>query len=193
MLLQKEKKDFVSKQANFSEFLKDFKAFWPKFIAHHNDAKWHDDDFISLRSLLPHGHAGLVIDFAENYSHQPRFEHQSKYFSQVQTTIVPVVLMLRVDDLANISTEAKSELLKLLEDCEQPPVVSETHYLISSDMNHDNAFIQKGLDDHIIPYIKAASPTTTSLHIRSDGCKVGLDCFALHLIHLCRQSLDVHI
>lgn len=167
-----EKKDFVSRRVHFSEFLKQLKEYWPKFIAHHNDAKWHDDDFIALKTSLPLGHVGLVIDYAENYSHQPRFEHQSKYFSQVQTTIVPVVLMFRVEDLVNITEEEKTHLLKLLDDHEQPHVVSETHFLISSDMSHDNAFVQKGLDDHVIPYLKSAAPGTTSLHIRSDGCKV---------------------
>lgn len=69
--------------------------YWPKFIAHHNDAKWLDDDFVALKLNLRRGHVAFVIDFAENYAHKPKFEHQSKYFTQVQTTIVPVVLMLR--------------------------------------------------------------------------------------------------
>ena len=56
---------------------------------------------------------GAVIDFAENYSHEPRFEHQSKYFSQVQSTIVPVVLMFRVEDLTNISEEEHAKLIAL--------------------------------------------------------------------------------
>lgn len=77
------KKDFVSVQLPFSEFKTKFVEYWPKFIAHHNDAKWHDDDFAALRLNLPRGHVAFVIDFAENYSHEPKFEHQSKYFSQV--------------------------------------------------------------------------------------------------------------
>lgn len=162
----------MSRRVDFSIFLEALKAYWPKFIAHHNDAKWHDDDFVALKTCLPRSHVGLVIDYAENYSHQPRFEHQSKYFSQVQTTIVPVVLMIRVEDLVNVTDEERAHLLQLLDDNHLPHVVSETHFLISSDMTHDNAFIQKGLDDHIIPYIKSAVPSTESLHVRSDGCKV---------------------
>lgn len=84
----KERKDFCSAELSFSEFRADFIKYWPKFIAHHNDARWHDDDFATLKSQLPLGFAGLVIDFAENYTHEPRIEHQSKYFSQTQTTIV---------------------------------------------------------------------------------------------------------
>ena len=79
----KKKKDFVSRSVPFSEFKAELAAYWPKFILHHNDAKWHDDDFIALKARLPRGHAALVIDYAENYTHEPHFEHQSKYFSQV--------------------------------------------------------------------------------------------------------------
>jgi hypothetical protein len=35
----KEKKDFVSKELPYSEFEAEFKKYWPKFIAHHNDAR----------------------------------------------------------------------------------------------------------------------------------------------------------
>lgn len=166
-----EKKDFVSKKVSFSEFLQAFTSYWPKFITHHNDAKWHDDDFISMKTKLRRGHVVMVIDFAENYSHQPRFEHQSKYFSQVQTTIVPVVLMLRVEDAINIGEGEKGELIELFSKLDLPPVICETHFIISSDMQHDNPFVQKGLDDHIIPYIQSAMPATTCIHVRSDGCK----------------------
>ena len=38
---------------------------------------------MALKNKLPRGRAALVIDYAQNYSHEPRFEHQSKYFSQV--------------------------------------------------------------------------------------------------------------
>lgn len=80
---QKVKKDFVSKQVPFSEFKEELSKYWPKFIAHHNDAKWHDNDFIAMKLKLPRGRCVIVIDYSENFSHEPRFEHQSKYFSQV--------------------------------------------------------------------------------------------------------------
>lgn len=169
---EKDRKDFVSVVRSFSEFKSKLEEYWPKFIAHHNDAKWHDDDFVSLKNSLKRGHVAMVIDFAENYSHQPRFEHQSKYFSQVQTTIVPVVVMFRIEDLLNVSEAERQELLELFDKHALPHVVTETHFLISSDMQHDNAFIQKGFDDHVIPYITSVASATTVLHIRSDGCKV---------------------
>lgn len=159
--------DFVSKQVPLSEFKQEFDNYWPKFIAHHNDAKWLDNnDFLALKRKLPRGRVAFVIDFAENYSHKPRFEHKSKYFSQVQTTILPVVCMIRVDDLKNMSEAEREELLHMLDEMGLPHVISENHFIISSDMEHDNAFVQKALDDFILPYLKE---NVTDVYVRSDG------------------------
>lgn len=73
----------MSLELPWSRFREKLETYWPKFIAHHNDAKWLDDDFVALKSNLKCEHVAFVIDFAENYSHKPKFEHQSKYFSQV--------------------------------------------------------------------------------------------------------------
>jgi hypothetical protein len=139
-------------------------------------SRWHDNDFVAIKTKLPRGRAAAVIDYAENYSHEPRFEHQSKYFSQVQTTIVPVVLMFRVEDLENIDAAEKEQMLALFAKYDLPSVISETHYVISSDMQHDNAMIQKLLDDFILPYIQKVAPTVEHVHVRSDGCKAQFKC-----------------
>jgi len=198
---EKEKKDFVTVTVPFSEWLKELREFWPKFIRHHNDAKWHDDDFAAMRTKLLRGMVCVVIDFAQNYAHEPRDEHQSKYFSQVrsrtpnqhariatsltcparprapdrsqvQSTLVPVVLVINVEDLTNITDERRSELVAYFDEHDLPHVVTETHFVISSDLQHDNALIQKIFDDFIMPYIKKNAPSVNELHVRSDGCKV---------------------
>lgn len=183
------KKDFKSVEVPFSQFKDDFVDYWPKFIAHHNDAHWHDADFNSLKDNLPEGSAALVIDFAENYAHEPRIEHQSKYFAQTQTTIVPIVVMFRVEDLKNISEERRTELLSYFTTNDLPSVISETHFVISADMQHDNAFIRKALDDFIMPYIKNVAPAVRTLHGRSDGCKAQFKC-ASHFDWVSRQSKE---
>ena len=99
---QKEKKEFQKQSVPISEFINDLRAFWPKFIAHHNDAKWLDSDWTAMKVKLPRGSGVAVIDFAQNYAHEPRFEHQSNFFSQTQTTILPIVLRFRIEDLTNI-------------------------------------------------------------------------------------------
>ncbi|KAL3928504.1 MAG: hypothetical protein SGPRY_002356, partial [Prymnesium sp.] len=120
---------------------------------------------------LPRGRVGLVIDVAENYTHAPRFEHQSRYFSQVQTTILPIVLMFRVEDLVNIASESeRSDLIALFNKHKLAHVISETQFIISADMQHDQAMVQKVLDDKIVPYIAKAAPRTTHIEGPSDGC-----------------------
>mmetsp|Transcript_37773 Transcript_37773/g.93779 ORF Transcript_37773/g.93779 Transcript_37773/m.93779 type:complete len:677 (-) Transcript_37773:42-2072(-) len=183
----RDKKDFVSVYVTFSEWEKEMREFWPVFIAHHNDAKWHDDDFASMRTMLRRGMACVVIDFAQNYSHEPRFENQSKYFSQVQTTIVPVVLGLRVEDLRNITDERRAELIAYFDANNLPHVVTETHFVISSDLQHDNAFIL--FDDLICPYLKENAPDVTDLHVHSDGCKAQFKC-ASNFYWVSRQSKE---
>jgi hypothetical protein len=113
----------------------------------------------------------------------------------VQTTIVPVVIVVRVEDLRNITEERRAELIEYFDKNNLPRVVTETHYIISSDLQHDNAIIQKIFDDFICPYLKEHAPDVTKMHVRSDGCKVrsALDssCRAattqqsLHLIFMC--------
>ena len=50
-------------------------------------------------------------------------------------------------------------------------VVVETHYVLSSDMQHDSAFVQKAFDDHIFPYVKSVTSGIKTVCVRSDGCK----------------------
>ena len=154
------------------------REYWPKFIAHHNDARWLDEDWTAMKRDLPRGSCVAVLDFAENYAHEPRYEHQSKYFSQTQTTILPVVLRFRIEDLTDESLPParKAELLAYCQEHDVPPVIVETHFVLSNDMQHDNAFVQRALDDLITPYIKSVAPSVTRFFVRSDGCKAQFKC-----------------
>ena len=51
---------------------------------------------------------------------------------KVQTTIVPVVIMLRVEDLTNIDDAEKATLIALFDELKLPHVISQTHLVISS-------------------------------------------------------------
>lgn len=57
-------------------------------------------------------------------------------------------------------------------------VVSETHFVVSSDMQHDNAMVHKVFDDFVVPFLKKNTPSVTDLRIRSDGCIALLQCEA---------------
>lgn len=80
--------------------------------------------------------------------------------------------MLRVEDTTNISSEEKAELIDLFDKLNLPRVISETHFIISGDMVHDNAFVKKAMDDHVIPYILRVMQDVRWIHVQSDGCKV---------------------
>ena len=57
----------------------------PKFLWHHELAKWQDADWAELKQYFPRGTVVAVIDYAENYTHSPRMEHQSKWVSSSMT------------------------------------------------------------------------------------------------------------
>ncbi|KAL3910233.1 MAG: hypothetical protein SGPRY_009134 [Prymnesium sp.] len=95
--------------------------------------------------------------------------------------------MFRIEDLVNISEERRAELIAYFDAHSQPRVISETHFIISADMQHDNAFVRKVLDGFIIPYIKKAAPTVISVRGRSDGCKAQFEC-ASHFDWVLAQS-----
>ena len=142
-----------------------------------------------MKRDLPCGHVVAVIDFAQNYAHEPRFEHQSNFFSQTQTTILPIVLRFRIEDLTNIDETRRAELIAFCDKHELPHVITETHYVISSDMQHDSAFVQKAFDDHIFPYIKSVTHGITTVCVRSDGCKAQFKC-TTHFNWISRQSTE---
>ena len=95
-----------------------------------------------------------------------KFSSVAPHSWQVQSTIIPVVLMVHVEDMTNISDAEKAALITMFKEKGLPPIVCETHYVISSDTSHDNAMIQKLLDDKIIPYLKQHAPSVTTVHIK---------------------------
>lgn len=56
-------------------------------------------------------------------------------------------------------------------------------------MQHDNAMIQKLLDNFILPYIKKVAPTVAHVYVRSDGCKAQFKC-ANNFFWVSRQKVE---
>ena len=46
----RDRKDFVKCTVPISVLLDDMKEYWPKFICHHNDAKWQDKDWDAMKT-----------------------------------------------------------------------------------------------------------------------------------------------
>ena len=80
-------------------------------------------------------------------------------------------------------------LIQVFDDEGLPHIISETHFLISSDTQHDNAMVQKFLDDHVIPYLRRVGPSVSHLHVRSDGCKGQFKC-AANFYWVSKQSVE---
>ena len=87
---------------------------------------------------------------------------------QAASSHAGVWIRYRIEDMLTNPTftaERKAELLKFCSENDLPPVLAETHFIISNDMQHDNAFVQKALDDYITPHIKSTAPSVTNLHV----------------------------
>lgn len=56
-------------------------------------------------------------------------------------------------------------------------------------MQHDNAMVQKLLDDLILPYVKDNAPDVSVVHLRSNGCKAHFKC-AANFHWVSRQQVD---
>ena len=108
-------------------------------------------------------------DFAEGYTHLHRFEHQSKFFSEVYTTIFPMVLHVHLDDLQNVEKEEKTRLRELFDKHGLPHVVTEEHVVITPDSNHLAANVVHFRRFVLLPYVKENAPSVHTLSSRQDG------------------------
>ena len=98
------------------DLISEMQTLFPFHQRHHHTAKWQDRQF----HLLSHGDLkpGIYVavsDFSENYTHLHKVEFQSKYYSQVQSTLYLMVVRVRVDDLKNIPAEEKCKLHELFD------------------------------------------------------------------------------
>ena len=116
--------------------LKDIKEKLPAFNAHHDLALWQDADWQHLKRGLPRGAFLTVQDFAENIHHEVRFEPQSKYWSQISSTLYMVVVRFHLDDANHIPDVEKETLREAFAQAGVPPIIVETHAFVSADKTH---------------------------------------------------------
>eukprot|EP00732_Lithocolla_globosa_P002102 Lithocolla_globosa_v1_NODE_1275_length_2706_cov_15.149755.p1 type:complete len:474 gc:universal NODE_1275_length_2706_cov_15.149755:1631-210(-) len=177
------KYDFVKSKISFSQFLAEFEDFFPDFIFHHDLARWQDEDYSDQpRNMLP-GFAMKIADFSENYKHLHRLEHQSKYFHEMCSSLFPNVVRLHLDDVQNISTKEKEKLRQLFDKYNLPHIISESHIVISPDLNHLTANVIHFDDNLFVPYLKSSAPTVHTLLDRSDGATSQFK-GAKHFLHI---------
>ena len=164
-----EKWDFVVVNTTFQKFLEHFSEFWCTFAVHHQTAKLQDDDIRFIKQNPERGTVSDVEDFSENDHIKPMREHASRYFSEVGYTLFGMVLTGHLDDFKNIGTEDREELRALFEKKGLPLAITESHIVISGDLNHDPAAVMHCNDKILTPYIKLNMTNITKRIRITDG------------------------
>eukprot|EP00732_Lithocolla_globosa_P000920 Lithocolla_globosa_v1_NODE_366_length_4288_cov_54.588944.p1 type:complete len:700 gc:universal NODE_366_length_4288_cov_54.588944:3111-1012(-) len=166
----KDRYDFKKVTLEFSEFFDEFSSCFDTFLMHHDLARWLDDDYEVQTRVTP-GFGACTQDPSENYTHDHKEEHTSRYFDKICSSIYPMVLELHLDDVTNIDPEEKAKLRKLFDAHGLPHVITEAHIVVSPDLNHNVATIIHANEKILEPYLEAYVPSLHTLHDRSDGCR----------------------
>lgn len=140
----KQKSDFVPHVMPYSQWEALLRAYWPKFMLHHDVGKWQDDETTYLKSHIERGTTFEIQDFGENYHIERKREHQTFYFCEIGVSLYGCMLRIRVEDLSDayLGPGEKLKLLHFFEKLNKPPIVLIAHIIISEDLSHDNAFVQ---------------------------------------------------
>ena len=164
-----EKWDFVVVNTTFQKFLEHFSNFWRTFAIHHQTAKLQDDDIRYIKLNPERGVVSDVEDFSENDHIKPMREHASRYFSEVGYTLYGMVLTGHLDDFKNLEEDKREELRAHFQKKKLPLAITETHIVISGDLNHDPAAVMHYNDKLLTPYIKANMMNITKRIRITDG------------------------
>lgn len=174
--------DFYTVKKPFKEFIAEMReCFDEEYVAHHEQSVWQDHDWTHQCRYFPRGSYCSVVDYAENYSHQPKNEHQSKYFSETRSTLYPVVLTVDARDMKDIffdkeegdgsGAAEKAKLLEAFEALDRRPVVTVTCMVITADPNHGHTQVMHIDDELLTPFVKHYFIEAPHTHFRrSDGC-----------------------
>ena len=164
------KHDFFEQRGTGDELFQQIGACLKTFNPHHDLAKCQDLDWSYLKQYFPHRSFVSVQDFSENFHHVVRFEPQSKYYQQVDSTLYMVVVRYHLDDATRMPTAERDALRAAYEAVGLPPIIKETLAFVSADRQHDNAFVRHVNDKYVVPYMQSLGEFDTH-YARSDGCK----------------------
>lgn len=112
-----------------------------------------------------------VEDFSENDHIQPKAkcEHVTRYFTRVGYTLFGMALTGHLDDFMNIPDSQREELRALLAEKKLPLALTESHIIISGDLNHDAAAVIHSNDKILTPHIKENMHNITKRVRITDG------------------------
>ena len=127
------------------------------FPAHQFRANWQRQQYDTLRASLPQDHIIAVHDFSENYRCTLFEEPQATYFDREEVS-------LHVTILHRHSTEADATDAE-----EQPSIITEEFFVISTDRGHDAHFVRI-VRRLMVQYLTEMGCTVKHLHEFTDGC-----------------------
>ena len=107
-----------------------------KFITHNFVTQWEAEQYRVCLATFPPSSVVSVVDFAENYSFAEWNEIQEMHFSSVQLTILVHVFYRWNEEYIQNPNSGASKL------------ITEYHYYMSDDMNHDVLFVRHCFDLH---------------------------------------------
>ena len=91
-----------------------------------------------------------------------------------------VSIRFHLDDVNHIDDDEKKRLRDAFAKAGEPAIIQETHAFVSSDLTHDNAFVQHINDDYITP---SAAGIQTHARVSDHVSTTPLFGPQLHAIH----------
>ena len=144
--------DFRLVEKPTSQLLEALRSELPSFLLHHDLMRWQGRDLAFKREHFPRGCISSTQDFSENGSLEPRREIQSRYYNEISYTLFGICCQLHLADLRDTvfdgiaglpGQEAKALMIEMFDDERLPAVVTLTFVIISPDLHHDVAMVQK--------------------------------------------------
>ena len=149
----------VTKETPPGELFSKLKLLLVSFPSHQFRSIWQHDQMKKLAENLPLGHVCCVHDYSENYTCRFQDQIQSMYFSQTQASLH--VTILHRHALLAVDNEESTE--------EEPKIVTEHIFVISSDCKHDHHSVQ-GCRALVANYLKEIDYKVKVMHEWTDGC-----------------------
>ena len=177
----KQKWDFERTSDSWQELDKEMRDYEPAFFQHHDLWKWQEEDISHLKSNFPRGTFWSVQDFSENGDLHPRLEHQSRYYSEISYTLYGAICRFWVDDLQDElfgGAEKKEKLKEFLIAKGLRPIVQISHIVVSTDLNHDPAFVMHFNEKVLVNWVQSmAAPGVRfdTHYATSDGAPTQFD------------------
>ncbi|CAG2208954.1 unnamed protein product [Mytilus edulis] len=157
----KRKLTLVRKCSKPSEMFAHFKHVLDHFAGHQFRAYWQNAQLKSLKENLPQNNCIVIHDYSENYACKERVEVQTTYFQRTEVTIhVSIIYRHSVLELDGVESFP-----------DDPCIVTEHFFVISSDEKHDQCFTSK-VQSLVKEYLDSISYNVNVFHEFTDDCPV---------------------